>query len=79
MKKINYLIRYTVKNKNGLIIKRGEMRVKNKLSEFEAKCSFEEYLKRKHPEFGSLIIHECKVDFLGGLGNIFGKDNPFGF
>ena len=59
----NYLIVYTAYDKNGSVIKDGKMRVKNKLSKFEAQCSFEEYLKKKCENFNKLVIHSCQDDF----------------
>lgn len=58
----NYLIEYTVKDYRGVVVKHGKYRVKNKRSDFEAKVTFEAFLKRKHPKFGNLIVHSCVED-----------------
>ena len=45
--------------------------VKNKSNELIAKCSLEDYLKRKHGDsFRQLIITRCVPDYFGGA-NIF--------
>ena len=80
MKK-NYLIKFTVKDKNGIIIKSGKIRAKNRYSEIDAKCKLEEFMKKKYINFGSLIVHNCIEDNI--MNSIFGdwfKDgNPLGF
>jgi hypothetical protein len=77
----NYIIEYTAKAKNGAVLKSGKMRAKNRLSEFEAQVKFEDWLKKKYPDFGQLIVHKCYVDnpLSSIFGDILGKDNPFGF
>ena len=58
------------------------MRAKNKKSSFEAQCSFEDFLKKKHgTEFGKLTIESCtEENSLNSMfGDIFGTDNPFKF
>ena len=70
-----YIITYKVLNDEGRIIKQGTIRVKNKLSKFDAQCSLEDYLKRKLPEFDRLIIDSCYPDYLGFdflSNNLFG-------
>ena len=48
-----------------------EIIVKNKSNELIAKCSLEDYLKRKHGDsFRQLIITRCVPDYFGGA-NIF--------
>ncbi len=74
---MNYLIKYSLTNKQGTIIKQGTMKVKNKESEYVARVRFMEFLKRKNPDYGELLIHKCEID--NGLskevndlfGNIF--------
>lgn len=77
----NYIIEYTAKDKNGAILKSGKIRAKNRMSKVEAQVKFEDWLKKKYPDFGQLIVHKCYDDSpLGGIfGDIFGKGNPFGF
>lgn len=77
MTRKNYIVNYTVKAINGVILKSGTMKVKNKSSEFEAKVKFEEWLRKKHPNFGALIIHNCRPENF--FDDIFGGSNPFGF
>jgi hypothetical protein len=77
----DYLIEYTVKSKEGVVLKSGKMKVKNKMSELQAKVNLEDFLKKKYPKFGQLIIHKCSVDspFDNIFGDIFGSSNPFNF
>lgn len=76
----NYIIKYTVKDLQGHVIKAGKMRAKNKENKFMAQVKFEEYLKRKHPDFERLIVHECYEDHMINniFSDIFGEDNPLG-
>jgi len=72
----SYLIEYTAKSKDGAIIVSGTMRVKNCTNEFEAQAKFENWLKKKYPNFGQLIVHKCSVDnpLNAMFGDIFGED-----
>jgi hypothetical protein len=72
-----YLIEYSVYDTNGVEIKKGLMKVKNKANELEAKVSFEKYLRSQYPNFGKLIIHNCKSeqDIVGFITDLFGKYN----
>lgn len=76
----NYIINYTARDRKGNVLKAGKMRVKNKANKFMAQVKFEEYLKRKHPNFGQLVVHDCREDnpFNELFGGIFGEDNPLG-
>ena len=76
----NYIIEYTAKAKNGAVLKSGKMRAKNRLSSLETQVKFEDWLKKKYPDFGQLIVHKCYIDnpLSSIFGDIFGKDNPFG-
>jgi hypothetical protein len=68
--KKTFLIKYTAFDKKGKVLKaNGEMKVKNKVSKFEAQCSFEEHLKKKYNDFGRLVIHGCTEDI---VSNMFG-------
>ncbi len=71
MKK-TFFIDYRLMDNEGFILKEGKFKVKNKISKFDAQCSFEDYLKKKHPNFGKLIINSCFEDFLG-FGDWFSK------
>ena len=66
---MNYIVTYKVRNNRGETIKSGKYKVKNKQSEFEAKCSFENFIKRKTPDFYSLEISSCFVDLGFGIFN----------
>ena len=59
---MNYLIKYTIKDKPGAIIKSGTIVVKNKYTELHAKMSLNSYLMNKHPAMSELIIHSCEVE-----------------
>lgn len=59
----NYLIKYTAYNNNGGVLKRGTVRAKNKMSEFDAMASFENHLIDKFKgNFNKLVVHECKIE-----------------
>ena len=77
----NYIIEYTAKAKNGMVLKSGKMRAKNRMSSFEAQVKFEKWLENKYDNFGKLIVHSCKEEnpLNGIFGDIFGSNNPFGF
>ena len=81
MQQKNYLIKYTAKAKNGAVLKSGTMRAKNKYSSIEAQVKFEDYLKKKYPDFGKLIVHECTEEnpFSSIFGDIFKGGSPYGF
>lgn len=71
---MNYRIKYNVVLYNETLYDK-EIIVKNKSNELTAKCSLEDYLKRKHGDsFRQLIITRCTPDNFGGF-NIF--DNLF--
>ncbi len=74
---MNFIIEYTVKSTSGHVLKQGTIRAKNRASEFEAKVKTEAWLKKKHSDFGSLIIHGCREE--NPFGDIFGFKSPFGF
>ena len=75
MKK-TFIIVYSVFDKDSKLVKGGTMKVKNKATEFEAKCSLEDYLKKKHTDFSSLVIDSCKEELLGGMfDDIFGSNS----
>jgi hypothetical protein len=73
----NYIIDYICYSSGGIVLHDGKMRVKNRASDFEAKCSLEDFLKRKYENFGSLVIRSCVIDLgIPGFGDFFGF-NPF--
>ena len=81
MQQKNYLIEYTAQDKNGDVLKSGTIRAKNKYSGVEAQIKFEDYLKKKYPDFGKLIVHKCteEAQFSSIFGDIFKGYGPFGF
>jgi RecB family endonuclease NucS len=48
------------------------IKVKNCLSELQAKIRLEGYLKRKHANFDKLVVYKCTTDIFDICG-IFGK------
>lgn len=74
MMKKTYIIEYSAYTNSGGMLKSGKMKAKNKVSSFEAKCSFERFLEKKYSNFGKLVIHNCieenYMDFF--FGDIFG-------
>lgn len=57
-----FLIDYNVVLKSGIIYNK-QIKVKNKDSEIIAKCSLENYLRRKYgDDFIKLIITNCIID-----------------
>lgn len=80
MKASIYIIEYEAQAENGTVLKSGKIKVKNKTSSIQAQISLEDYLKRKVNGFSKLIVKSCKEDSISAIfGDIFGKDNPFGF
>ena len=80
MTKNTYIIKYQAKDKNGVLLKAGTIKVKNKTSPISAQISLEDYLKRKVDRFDKMIVESCKEDSISTIfGDIFGKDNPFSF
>jgi len=61
MKK-TFIIEYTVYNILAIPIKKGTIKVKNKMSSFEAQCSLEEHFKKTIKYFERLEVHDCKED-----------------
>ena len=67
---MNYRINYNVVLHSGTLYGK-EIIVKNKSNELIAKCSLEDYLKRKHGDsFRQRVITRCIPDCFGGA-NIF--------
>jgi len=57
-----FIISYTTFTPTGRIIKEGKIKVKNQLSDLNAKVNLESYLKRKHPNFGYMVVKTCYED-----------------
>lgn len=75
MKYKTYILEYTVKNRNGAVLKSGKMRVKNAVGEMASKVKLEAFLKKKHPAFAHLIVYKCYEDnpIYSMFNGIFGK------
>lgn len=72
MNRYTFLIDYEVFDSDNISLKKGQIKVKNKTMEIEAKFSLEEYLKRKYPLFNRLTIYKCQKatsTFLGDITN----------
>jgi hypothetical protein len=79
MNRKTYLIDYEAFDSDNISLKKGQIKVKNKMSEFEAKCSLEVYLKKRHHNFNRLVITRCMPlinTFLGDMEDN-GAFNPF--
>ena len=73
-----FVINYEVLLKDGTAIKDKEIKVKNKISELQAKISLEDYLKTKYQNFELLIITDCHEEsFFGDTTNLFGEITDF--
>lgn len=69
---MNYKIKYTVKNGGGNVVKSGSIIVKNTADKIAAQIKLEAYLRKKHPSFYCLIVHDCEQhnpinDFFNGI------------
>ena len=74
---MNFLITYNVVLDNEILYDK-QIKVKNKSSEFIAKCSLEDYLKKKHGDlFRQLIITNCSQDTEITVDDIFRIFNGF--
>lgn len=74
-----YQIDYEVFDIDNISLKKGQIKVKNKFSEFEAKCSLEGYLKKKYHNFHRLVIYKCETIYHTFLGDMTGFDRMFDF
>lgn len=77
MSKDTYIIEYGVYFTNNHY-ESHTIKVKNCMSELHSKIKLEEYLKKKHDNYKSMVVYKCTHDFLG-LFDMMGKNNPFGF
>lgn len=71
MNKKIFLITYEAYDINGIVIKKGQFKVKNQDCELGAKINFEKYLIRTLSNFNKLYISECREQFGGPLGDLF--------
>lgn len=67
----DFKIKYTVYDKLNNVVKWDEIKVKNKINEFDAKVKLEIFLKKKYPNFNRLKIHECRKDILSYFDSMF--------
>lgn len=77
-----FIIDYDVQLTSGTLFNK-QIKVKNKENELMAKCSLEDYLRRKYGNsFISLTITKCSEDIVNKFEEIFGfnnSSNPFGW
>lgn len=59
---MNFRIIYDVHLKNGGVLRRKEIIVKNKELPLVAQVSLEGYLRKKYADFDKLIVHSCNED-----------------
>lgn len=73
-----FIIDYNITLKSGTLFGK-QIKVKNKENELIAKCSLENYLKRKYGDsFISLTITKCVEDIVSRFEEMFGNsENPF--
>jgi hypothetical protein len=72
MNRKTYLIDYEAFDSDNISLKKGQIKVKNKMSEFEAKCSLEVYLQKKYHNFNRLVVTRCVPMFSSFLGDVEG-------
>ena len=65
-----YLMDYEIFDEDGISLKKGRIKVKNKRMEFEAKCALEDYLKKKNPLMHRLVISYCREFLPSPFGDI---------
>lgn len=53
----------------------GKMKVKNCMSSLHAKVKLEDFLKRKHTGFKSLVVYNCNENIFDGFNFIFQNKN----
>lgn len=77
-----FIIDYNIQLTSGTLFNK-QIRVKNKENELIAKCSLEDYLRRKYGDsFVSLTITRCNEDIVSKFEEMFGSNNlnnPFGW
>ena len=77
-----FIIDYNIQLTSGILFNK-QIRVKNKENELIAKCSLEDYLRRKYGDsFVSLTITRCNEDIVSKFEEMFGSNNlnnPFGW
>ena len=77
-----FIIDYNIQLTSGTLFNK-QIKVKNKENELIAKCSLEDYLRRKYGDsFVSLTITRCNEDIVSKFEEMFGSNNlnnPFGW
>ena len=58
---MNYLIKYSLREKGILVIEKKQMCVRNKQNEYFAKGGLEKYLHKNY-KFDEIIFHKCEID-----------------
>ena len=70
-----FIIDYNIQLTSGTLFNK-QIRVKNKENELIAKCSLEDYLRRKYGDsFVSLTITRCNEDIVSKFEEMFGSNN----
>lgn len=70
-----FIIDYNIQLTSGTLFNK-QIRVKNKENELIAKCSLEDYLRRKYGDsFVSLTITRCNEDIVSKFEEMFGYNN----
>ncbi len=79
MQQKTFIIDYTVVSNNGKIVERKKVRAKRKFNAFEAQVKLEEFLKKKHDNFGKMVVHSCNEEnyFEQLLNNVFNSTIPW--
>lgn len=70
---MNYRIKYIAYSSVNTILKDGAIIVKRKPNRFMAQCELEKYLRRKYPDFGSMVVKSCEEhnDIISFFEDIF--------
>jgi hypothetical protein len=74
MRKYTFLMDYEIFDNEDISIKVGQMKVKNKTMEIEAKFALEDYLRKKYPSMHKLVVHKCQRLIPTFLGDIVDND-----
>jgi hypothetical protein len=74
---MTYTIDYNMFFIDGSYSHPSPMKIRNCMSELQAKIRLEDYLMRHNRNFSRLVILSCKEPLAGGVFDFLGKDNPF--
>jgi hypothetical protein len=72
MNRKTYIIDYSAYDIDGILLKTGTIKVKNRVMEIDAKVSLEGYLRRKIPNFHRMVVTGCREDSPWFFGELFG-------